>query len=291
MLPMTQATPSNIAGLLSGYSIEVNPADCKALEAAQERLRAGSEVFLTWIPGINPMSLVEASSQLHGAGLSPVPHIGARHLESSAQLEELAARLSGDAGVDRILLIGGDRARPLGPYDSSLAVLESEVFQSRGITRFAIAGFPEGNPNINDLTLEGALRAKVNFAEHTGLELSIVTQFCFAAQPIVAWLQRFRAQAINIPVRIGLAGPASLATLARYAVRCGIGNSVHVLCEHPSFAKLLTDNGPEPIIRDIAAYTGAGKNGRLPIGIAGLHFFVFGGFNRTLDWINAQQSE
>jgi methylenetetrahydrofolate reductase (NADPH) len=288
---MTEVALSDITALLSRYSIEVNPSDAKAVAAAQERLNAGTEVFLTWIPGANPMSLVDAAAQLGRAGLLPVPHIGARHLESSSQLEELAARMSAEAGVDRILLIGGDRAHPAGPYDSSLAVMQAEVFQNRGINRIAIAGFPEGNPNINDLTLGEALKAKVDFARTTGLDISIVTQFCFAAQPIVSWLQRIRSHGINIPVRIGLAGPASVGTLARYAIRCGIGNSLHVLAEHPSFAKLLTEKGPEPIIRDIAAYAGAGQNGSLPLGIAGLHFFVFGGFGRTLDCINARRSE
>lgn len=291
MVPKTEAAPPNIAALLSRYSIEVNPGDSKALVAAQERLNAGTEVFLTWIPGRNPMSLVEAATKLGRAGLLPVPHIGARHLESSSQLEELASRMSGDAGVDRILLIGGDRAQPAGPYDSSLAVMQTGVFQKRGITHIAIAGFPEGNPDIQERALDQALRDKVSFAESTGLRLSIVTQFCFAAQPIVSWLERIRAQGIDIPVRVGLAGPASLTTLARYAIRCGIGNSLHVLTEHPAFARLLTDKGPEPIIRDIAVYAGTGKNGRLPLGIAGLHFFVFGGFGRTVDWIIARQSQ
>ena len=189
-----------------------------------------------------------------------------------------------------MLVIGGDREKPAGPYNSSLAVMQTGIFQKLGITRIAIAGFPEGNPNINDVTLDEALRAKVNFADSTGLQLSIVTQFCFAARPIVAWLQRIRAEGIVRPVRIGLAGPASVATLVRYAVRCGIGNSLHVLAEHPSFAKLLTEKGPEPIIREIAAQTGAGNNGRSSLGIAGLHFFVFGGFGKTVDWINAEQA-
>ena len=288
---MADVAPSNIAALLSRYSIEVNPSDSKALAAAEERLNAGTEVFLTWIPGANPMSLVEAATKLGRAKLVPVPHIGARHLESSSQLEALAARMSGEAGVDRIVLIGGDRAHPAGPYDSSLAVMRAEIFQKRGISRFAIAGFPEGNPNINDLTLGEALNAKVDFARAAGLHVSIVTQFCFAAQPIVSWLERIRSQGIDIPVRVGLAGPASVTTLARYAIRCGIGNSLHVLTEHPSFARLLTDRGPEPIIRDIAEYARVRKNGRVPLGIAGLHFFAFGGFGRTLDCINAQRSE
>ena len=288
---MTGTAPlTNIVQMLSGYSIEVNHSDSKALESAERRLSPGTEVFLTWIPGTNPMDMVEAASRLRRAGLLPVPHVAARHLESSAQLNQFAARLAEEAGVDRILLIGGDRSQPVGPYDSSLAVMQTGVFQKRAITRMAIAGFPEGNPNIPEPALEEALRTKLKFAASTGLQLSIVTQFCFSAQPIVAWLQRIRGQGIDSPVRVGLAGPASLVTLARYAVRCGIGNSIHVLSEHPSFARLLTEKRPEPIIREIAGSSGE-KNGNLPLGIAGLHFFVFGGFNKTVDWINAELSD
>src|SRR5262249_35694331 len=148
------------------------PGDSKALDAARERLRPGTEVFLTWIPGTNPANLVKAAAQLRLAGEVPGPHGAARPLGSSAPLDEPAARLAGDAGVDRILLIGGDRAQPAGPYESSLAVMKTGVFQKAGIRRMAIAGFPEGNPNIADLVLLEALRAKVNFAAHTGLELS-----------------------------------------------------------------------------------------------------------------------
>lgn len=288
---MTVTTQSStIARMLSRYSIEVHPGDSKALDAARERLSPGTEVFLTWIPGANPMDLVAAARQLRHEDLLPVPHIGARHLESSAQLEQLALRLTGEAGVDRILVIAGDRAKPAGPYDSSLAVMQTGMFQKSGITRMAIAGFPEGNPNINDLVLEEALTAKLEFARSNGLDVSIVTQFCFTAKPIVEWLQRVRAQGVDSPVRIGLAGPASVTTLVRYAMRCGIGNSMHVLTEQPSFAKLLTQKGPAPIIQDIVTDAGAGKNGSMPLGIAGLHFFVFGGFTKTVDWINAQCS-
>ena len=87
-------------------------------------------------------------------------------------------------------------------------------------------------------------------------------------------------------------GPAGIFTLTRYALHCGIGNSLRVLTEHPSFAKLLTENGPEQIIRGIAqgiAATADPANSVLPLGIAGLHFYVFGGFNKTLDWIHAHQ--
>jgi methylenetetrahydrofolate reductase (NADPH) len=281
---------SRISWMFSGYSIEVNPRHSKTRDAALDRLDRGTEVFLAWIPGANPLDTIQPAARLQRARLLPVPHVGARHLESSAQLEQFAARLAGDAGVDRILVIGGDRTRPVGPYDSSLAVMQTAVLQQAGISRMAIAGFPEGNPNISDAALDQALAAKLNFARSTGLQLSLVTQFCFKAEPIVAWLRGLRGRGIDHPVRIGLAGPASFATLVRYAVRCGIGNSLHVLTDHPSLVKLLTERGPEPIIRSIVEQAGPGKSGSLPFDIAGLHFFSFGGFEKTVDWINAERA-
>ena len=282
--------PLGVVDMLRGYSIEVNPSQPKALDAAVERLDRDTEVFLTWIPGANPMDAVTPAARLRRAGLIPVPHVGARHLESAAQLQQFAARLAGEAGVDKILIIGGDRAKPAGPYDSSLAVMQTGVFQKAGITRMAVAGFPEGNPNISEAALDEALTAKLTFAHEAGMQLSIVTQFCFKAEPIVEWLRRIRNRGIEIPVRVGLAGPAGLITLARYAVRCGIGNSLHVLTEHPSFAKLLTEKGPEPIMRELAALLRR-RNGARPLSIAGLHFYVFGGLTKTVDWINAEGAQ
>jgi methylenetetrahydrofolate reductase (NADPH) len=289
--PVTAAAPPSIAVTLRGYSIEVNPSESKIIDAAPSRLDPGTEVFLTWIPGANPMDMVAPAAKLRRAGLFPVPHIGARHIESASQLERLAGRLVAEAGVDRVLIIGGDRDKPAGPYDSTLAVMQSGVFQEAGIIRTAVGGFPEGNPNISETVLAEALTAKVNFARSVGLQLSVVTQFCFEAEPIVQWLQRIRTAAIDVPVRIGVAGPAGLLTLTRYAIRCGVGNSLRVLTEKPSFAKLLIEKGPEPIIQGVASAISSGNGAALPPDIAGFHFFVFGGFNKTVDWISAQRAE
>jgi methylenetetrahydrofolate reductase (NADPH) len=288
MTDSTAVTPG-ISEMLRGYSIEVNPKETKIIDACPDRLDPGTEVFLTWIPGEDPMNTVPAAAQLRRAGLFPVPHIGARHTESAAQLSELAARLA-QAGVDRVLCIAGDREKPAGPYDSSLQVMESGLLQTSGITRIAVGAFPEGNPNISGPVLAEALTAKVKFARTTGLQLSIVTQFCFQTEPIIEWLQRTRSEGIDVPVRVGLAGPAGIIALTRYAIRCGVGNSLRVLTEKPSFARLLTEKGPEPLIREIAGAVASGNSSAAPLGIAGLHFFVFGGFNKTVDWINAQRA-
>jgi methylenetetrahydrofolate reductase (NADPH) len=273
--------------LLRGCSIELNPGDSKALQAAAERLDPGTEISLAWIPGSNPMDMIVPAARLKRAGHIPMAHVAARHLESAVQLQRLAERLK-DAGVDRILIIGGDRAAPAGPYDSSLAVMETGVFPRVGITRIAVGGFAEGNPHIPEKILNEALQAKVSFACRQGLQLSIITQFCFKAEPVIAWVRGVRARGIDVPIRVGLAGPASLLTLMRYGVRCGVGNSLHVLKENPFFARILTERGPEPIIRELAASMADGDGKQL--GIAGLHFYVLGGFKKTMDWIDAERS-
>ena len=290
MTDISGAWPS-VADMLRGFSIEVNPSESKIIDAAPVRLDPGTEVFLTWIPGTNPMDTVAPAAKLRSAGLFPVPHIGARHVESAAQLEQLAGRLAGEAGVDRVLIIAGDRETAAGPYDSSLAVMKSGLIQKAGITRISVGGFPEGNPNISNPVLAEALAAKVDFARSAGLQLTVVTQFCFESEPIVEWLRGIRAAGVAVPVRVGFAGPAGLIALTRYALRCGVGNSVRVLTEKPSFAKLLIEKGPEPLIREVATALGPGNGSALPLGIAGLHFFVFGGFNKTVDWINAQRAQ
>ncbi len=288
MLPTDAATASpGITKLLRNYSIELNPGDAKTVEMAAERLDPGTEVSLAWIPSSNPMDMIAPAATLKRAGHLPMPHVAARHLESGAQLQRLAEHLR-DVGADRILIIGGDRHLPAGPYDSSLSVMQTGVFQKAGIFRVAIGGFPEGNPHIPETVLNEALEAKVNFARREGLRLLIITQFCFKSEPVIEWVRGVRARGIDVPIRVGLAGPAGLLTLMRYAVRCGIGNSLRVLSENPSFAKVLVERGPEPIIKGLAASIADG-GGQL-LGIAGLHFYIFGGLQRTMDWIDAERS-
>jgi methylenetetrahydrofolate reductase (NADPH) len=285
------AAPPSVADMLRNFSIEVNPGEPKIIDAAPGRLDPGTEVFMTWIPGKNPMDTIGPAKKLRDAGLYPTPHIGARHVESAAQLEDFVGRLVGEAGVDRVLIIAGDRDTPAGPFDSSLAVMQSGILQKAGITRISVGGFPEGNPKIPDPALWEALAAKTNFARENGLNLTIVTQFAFASEPVAEWVRKVRSQGIDNPIRLGFAGPAGLIALTRYALVCGVGASMKVLTEKPQFAKLLIDKGPEPLIRGVANHCGPRTGSELPLGIKGVHFFVFGGFNKTIDWINAQRAQ
>lgn len=268
--------------LFRGWSMEASARDAKAVAAAADSLPPGASLYLNWIPGDTYHRTVAAAAKLRAAGLNPVPHIGARHLASFTQLADFLARLSGEAGVDQVLAIGGDCDRPAGPFDSTLQVLETDLLQKYRITRVGLAGYPEGNPRISTAVLDAALDAKIAQARKGGLQPYVVTQFCFEAVPILDWVRTIRARGIDIPVRVGLAGPASITTLMKFALRCGVGNSVRALSMRgAAIARMLSESGPERVIAGVAPAGHA-------LGIEGLHFFTFGGFVRTAGWARAQ---
>jgi methylenetetrahydrofolate reductase (NADH) len=289
MSEQATSTP-NIAALLRGYSVEISPTNEKIVASAIERLDPGTEVFLTWIPGEDPFNAVAPAGKLRRAGLYPAPHIGARHLESTAQLDDLLGRFVAE-GVDRFLLIGGEREKPLGPYDSTLQVMQSGLLQKHNIKRAGISGFPEGHPAIPGAVLGESMVAKMNYGRSIGLELQVVTQFAFEGQPIAEWLRGIRKLGVDLPVRIGLAGPAGIATLTRYAIHCGVGNSIKALTKSTSFGKLLTERDPEPVIRELLAEAPGGDPFAQPFGLGGLHFYTFGGIKKTVEWIHSMRSK
>jgi methylenetetrahydrofolate reductase (NADPH) len=284
----TAATSPSIAPLLRGYSVEISPQSEKAVDSAVERLEAGTEVYMTWIPGEDLTRAVAPAAKLRTAGLFPVPHIGARHLESTQQLDDLFGQFTG-VGVDRFLLIGGERDKPLGPYDSTLQVMRSGLLEKHQISKVKISGFPEGHPKISEQMLGESTIAKMKYGRELGLDLQIVTQFVFEGEPIADWLRCLRGRGVDLPVRIGLAGPAGIATLTRYAIHCGVGNSIKALTKSTSFGRLLTERDPEPVIRELVGRAPNGDTSAMPLGVAALHFYTFGGLKKTVEWINSMR--
>jgi methylenetetrahydrofolate reductase (NADPH) len=111
--------------------------------------------------------------------------------------------------------------------------------------------------------------------------VSLVTQFGFDAAPILRWIAALRAQDIVCPILVGVAGPATVATLAKFAVRCGIGASLRALARgHTAFARILAEAGPDALIGALVAE----EDPRRPIG--GLHVLTFGGVRRTAEWVS-----
>src|SRR5262249_27759290 len=159
------------------------------------------------------------------AGFVPVPHVAVRNFSSVAALEAFLSRMVGEAGVRRILIIAGDRDQPAGAFRDPIEAIDSGPPPPPPHPAAGTAGYPEGHARLARHELDRALTAKIEIAAQIGLKVHIVTQFGFAAEPIIAWIERLRDFGIENPVRIGLAGPSNITTLLRYARRCGVRGS------------------------------------------------------------------
>jgi len=273
----------DIASFVRGFSIEATRPNASDVQTMAQAAPASTAVYLSAIPTKPHQDLIEATIKVRAAGLEPVPHIAARNFASVNELDDVLGELVSKARVSRILMIAGDRDTPAGKFRSAIEVIETGLLPSHGIADIGITGYPEGHPRISAETLSRALAAKVEAAAQTGLAVHIVTQFAFSAEPILLWVRRLRDLGIDDPVRIGLAGPTSLATLIRYAQRCGVKASAQGLARQAGLAKHLFGNAtPDAIVGALAQACSERQ-----LGDVALHFFSFGGAGATARWAAA----
>src|SRR5256886_8244741 len=136
----------NIPALLVGASLELSSGDPAEIDACADLLDPGTAVYISMPPGQSYHGNVALATRLKRAGFRPVPHVAARRIASRDALDEYLARAAGEASVDSALVIGGDSDRTSGPFESSLRLLETGLFQRHGIVHVGVAGFPAGHP-------------------------------------------------------------------------------------------------------------------------------------------------
>ena len=270
----------SIRALARRASIETSTRNLVEIDTYPSLLPRGTDVYVSWLPGSPYHHIVSVAKRLRRAGMNPVPHIAARQLASRDVATEFLAGLRDEADVTRALIIAGDSDTQSGAYDSSTDLLETGLLQAHGICSVGIAGYPEGHRKIPEATLMAALDRKIGYAVRREIDLFMVSQFSFDGQAILGWLRRLRARGVVLPVRVGVAGPATIRTLLNYGLHCGIGNSIRALGSQAiSLTRLVVQHGPENVVRCIAA-------SETELGIAGLHLFPFGGFTRSAGWID-----
>lgn len=259
-------------GILHAHSVEITAKDRDARAAAIRHMPPGSEVFIADLPDQTPEVVREAARDLRGGGLEPVPHLVARNIPGLAVLDELLAALRADAGVTRVLLTGGDRDSPVGDFASALNLLRTGLLPRHGIRRVAFAAFPEGHPRIGTETLEEALRLKVAEAVAAGMDVFLVSQFVFEAEPVLDFIRRLRGMGIDAPLRAGTAGPTRREVLLDFGRDLGAGPSLALVQRMAEGAHYTPD-----------AYLAALSKGGAQ-GPEGLHLFPFGSAEECLTW-------
>ncbi len=274
--------------LVKGYSVETTPGAATKIPDYRYILPPGTTVYVTLLPGSSIDDTISVCIRLASEGFNPVPHYAARQLSNQQKVAASLQRFREEAGGTQVLALAGSARVPVGEFDSSMQLLETGLFDKMGITRIGVAGHPEGSPDISQHQLKDALRWKNHFRERTDAQMYIVTQFCFQAQPVIQWERELIELGNDLPVHIGVPGVATVGTLIKHAVACGVGPSMNFLKKQArSATKLLKNSTPERLLHELAQHRAWNPDSI----IEQLHVFPLGGLRKSAEWFEHIQSE
>lgn len=277
---------TNFKDFISGYSIEVVPNSAAKIESFKEILPINTRVYIAHLETENIATMVATAKRINEEGFTVMPHIPARIIQNQTMLNDWISMYQNEAGVKEALLLAGGSTKPVGDYDSSMQLIESGLFDKAGFKRLHIAGHPEGSKDIDPdggmKNVSEALSWKQEFSNRTDADMAIATQFCFDADVVNKWAKNIEEDGIDIPIHIGIAGPAKLQTLLKFSVECGIGASMKILTKRAKdLTKLLLPYKPTQMLTDLSEY----KSKDPTLNIEQVHFFPIGGIKQTTDWL------
>ena len=271
---------------LKDFSIEVTPKAASKIENFSDYLPPKTLIYIAHIEGTPIDDMVQTAKKITDQGFSAMPHFPARIIKNKNVLDEWITRYQNEAGVENALLIAGGSNKPYGEYDSSINLIESELFDKANFKRLHIAGRPEGSKDIDpdgsSKNVDEALSWKNQFSNRTDASMAITTQFCFDSSSVINWANSIKSSGIDLPIHIGIAGPAKLQTLLRYSIECGVGASIGIIQKRAKdLTKLLLPYKPTEILKELAEY----KISNTDFNIEKVHFFPLGGVKMVSDFL------
>ena len=283
---MEQSFNTPLKEFLSGYSIEVTPRSANKIECFADVLPENTRVDIAQINIDDIPEMIVTAKRLKDEGFEVMPHFPARMIKNHAVLNDLISMYQNEAGVDEALLLAGGLPSPAGDYNSSMQLIESGLFDKAGFKRLHVAGHPEGNKDIDpdgsNKNLSEALSWKQEFSNRTDASMAITTQFCFDANVVKKWADTIKDSGIDLPIHIGIAGPAKLQTLLKFSIECGVGASMKVLTKRArDITKLLLPYKPTQILSDLANYRTQDSS----FNIEQVHFFPLGGVKKAAEFV------
>ena len=275
-----------IKNFLDGFSIEVTPRAAAKIDNFADLIPQGTLIYIAHIEGTPIEEMVATAKKINEQGFSPMPHFPARIIKDKNVLQDWISKYQNEANVKNGLLIAGGANKPYGEYDSSIQLIESELFDKANFQNLHIAGHPEGSmdidPDGSTKNVDQALSWKNEFSKRTDAKMAITTQFSFDADSVISWANNLKKSGIDIPIHIGIAGPAKLQTLLKYSIECGVGASIKIIQKRAmDLTKLLLPYKPTTIITDLANY----KANNPSFNIEKVHFFPLGGVKQVSDFV------
>jgi methylenetetrahydrofolate reductase (NADPH) len=240
-----------------------------------EVLEPRSYVAITCSPTQGVDATLELTGRVVGRGFRVVPHIAAKSVRDQGHLRDIVRRLA-DLGVDSLFVPGGDSGRPLGPYATAAQLLRDLAALDHPFRHIGVAAHPEGHPSVDPETLLQELAAKQAFANY------LVTQMCFDAAALAAWLRRIRGRGITMTAWIGLPGVFDRAALLAASMRIGVGASLRLLRDRGRLIGRLF--GPKVYRPDAFLHELASQLADPAQGIAGFHVFCFNRVEQSERW-------
>ncbi|MDB2708101.1 methylenetetrahydrofolate reductase [Amylibacter sp.] len=270
---------------LKNFSIEVMPRTASKIENFKELLPQNTRVYVAHIEGTPINEMIDTAKRLTDEGYNVMPHFPARIIESKEVLVNWIDRYKNEAGVKDALLLAGGVNQPYGEFHSSMDLLDTGEFDKAGFKNLHVAGHPEGNMDIDTdgktKNVDSAISWKQEFSQKTDANMAITTQFCFESGPVIEWADRMASMGIDIPIHIGVAGPAKLQTMIKFSMACGVGASLRVLKRRAKdVTKLLLPFKPDQFLTELAEYKALNPN----FLITNVHFFPLGGIKTNAKW-------
>jgi len=289
---MEKMTNTQFKDFISGYSIEVVPNSAAKIESFTDILPKNTRVYIAHLEKEDIATMVATAKRLNDEGFTVMPHFPARIIKNKSMLSEWISMYQNEAGVDEALLLAGGSTKPAGDFDSSIQLMESDLFDKAGFKRLHIAGHPEGSKDIDpdggNKNVSEALSWKQEFSKRTDAKMAIATQFSFDAEVVKKWANNIKKDGIDIPIHIGIAGPAKLQTLLKFSVECGVGASMKILTKRAKdITKLLLPYKPTQMLKDLAEYKAEDPE----LNIEQVHFFPIGGIKNTTSWLREDQND
>jgi len=290
------------------FSVEVMPqvvGNTKSGKALDEYAgeRSNIKVFVPFIPDrktgqVDTDTFVGACEKIAELGYVPVPHFAPRHIKDEQEARQILEKLANIPAMQQILLIAGDpKFSAVGEWQDTIEFLHDGLL-NEFTSSVLIAGHPEGHflegGNVIPVNESiGFIRQKIEAARVDNLEVGLATQFAMSMGNTSKWLSALQNNGADVPVNVGVMGPATLKQQLKFAQICGLGSTKDLLLRQPTLIphllmRYLSPQDPiERVHKEVDTLAELKERGR---NIVGVHFYPFANLGGTMKQIALLQN-
>ena len=266
---------------MSNYTLEISAKEIENIEKISDKLPQGLKIYLPHIAGKDFIKeVVTPAKKLHQKGFLPVAHLAARNLKDEADLKHHLKVLTQEVCTKEILLLAGGINPPSGKFSSAMDLLQTGLFTEYGFKKIGVAGHPEKHSQVAEQVLLNSLVVKQEFLVKNKMQMYIMTQFCFSVEPVMDWLSKLENNKIKASIYLGVVGIVGIVSLIKYAIYCGVGNSLQVIKDKAkNMIQLATKYQNEEFFLPLLEVLQTNYPN-----VKGLHVFSFGTGEKTIDY-------